>query len=123
MSSFFLLVYTLDSVYVRCVACEFPANVECFLLAAVASQLGLARRVGRGPWLRSWSLASRGGGYFLMAIGAGLVAPWELGAGTGVSPGQQLLAPCLCRGGELQPDHLWSKSLPSQLPGGSGFWG
>lgn len=49
VSSFFLLVYTLDSVYVRCVACEFPANVECFLLAAVASQLGLARRVGRGP--------------------------------------------------------------------------
>lgn len=56
----------------RCVACEFPANVECVLLAAMVPQLGPARRVGRGPWVRAQSLACPGGGYFLVAIGEGL---------------------------------------------------
>lgn len=46
-------VYTRDDVYVRCVACEFPAYVECVLLAALAPQLGLARRVGRRPLVES----------------------------------------------------------------------
>lgn len=117
-------VYTRDDVYVRCVACEFPAYVECVLLAALAPQLGLARRVGRGPWWRARSLAGAGWSSFLVTIGEGLVAaPWELVLGLGVSPGQELLAPCLRWGGELQPDQLWNKALPSPLLGGSGFWG
>lgn len=45
---------------VRCVVCEFSANVECVQLAALAPQLGPARHVGRGPWLRAQSLASPG---------------------------------------------------------------
>lgn len=65
-------VYTQDSVCVRCVTYEFPANVECVLLAAMVPQLGPARRVGRGPWVRAQSLARPGGGYFLAAIGEGL---------------------------------------------------
>lgn len=35
--------------------------------------------------------------------------------GLDVSPLQELRAPCLCRGGELQPERVWNQSLPSQV--------
>lgn len=81
---YLFLECTRVSVDVRCVVCEFPANVECVQLAALAPQLGPARHVGRGPWLRAQSRQPWGGGYFLVAIGEGLVAaPWKPSAGAG----------------------------------------
>lgn len=69
-----------------------------------------------GVWL------ARGGGSFLVTAGEGLLAaPWELGAGAGwllALPGAVSGG-----GGVFQPDHLWRRSCPPSLPGGSGLGG
>lgn len=109
-------------VHVSCVvAGEFPASVECVQLAAVAPQLGPARRVGRGPWLRAQSLASPG---------VEATSLWPLGKSSWQLPGSQVLGLDVppgpeetlasLSGGKLQPGPRWTPPSPSSP---LGFWG
>lgn len=98
-------VYTQVGIYVKCAACEFSANVECVSLVAVPPQLGLAGRVGRGPWLRAQSLA--GMGWRPLPCGHRVKGQWWLPGsqvpGLDASAGPELLASGLCWATELQP--------------------
>lgn len=82
--AFFFGVYTGDGVDVRCVAGEFPANAECSA-GSPGTSAGTSQACGQRPLVERPEFGQpSGGGYFLVAIGEGLVAaPWEPGAGPG----------------------------------------
>lgn len=75
---------TRDGVDARCVACEFPADVECSA-GSPGTSAGTGQAYGQRPLVERPEFSQpSGGGYFLVAIGEGLVAaPWESGAGPG----------------------------------------
>lgn len=80
----FFGVYTGNGVDARCVACEFPANVERSA-GSPGTSAGTGQACGQRPLVERPEFGQpSGGGYFLVAIGEGLVAaPWEPGPGPG----------------------------------------
>lgn len=107
-------VYTQVTVYVKCVACEFSANVECVPLAATGQTCGQRPLVESPefgwPGVEAASLWSSVKGLWLLR--------WELGPGArGVSwAGAGGFLPLL---GARAP--AWPSSFASPLPAGSGF--